>query len=489
MNVLDMAEQAGKFVKAAAKDGGEYHGPCPGCGGRDRFHVWPEQNDGGGSYWCRQCRCAGDGIQFLRDFEGKSYKEACVALGVDPGGGGAVYRPMRPRETGSGKGGARKRGWEPKAADSPDELWAEKTGKFVGYCREKLQENEEQMAYLAGRGIDAGAVERYGLGWNPKDAWRPRESWGLTVIVKNDGKKKKLWLPPGIVIPVFNLDGSVRRVRIRRPGPLAAHERKYYVVPGSAMAPLVIGSPSGQAWIIIEAELDAMAVAAAAGDLVTVCALGSTSHRPDAQTAERMRGALCIMDALDYDGPAAKEAAFWRENFPQVSRWPVPDGKDPGEAFESGVDLRAWVLAGLPPRFRVRRASPCTVGRSLTRSACADEGAGAQATELQAGRQENDEGEEADVRDGRPPAGVMELARIMRDTPVSIVNRPDRITIDCGGGRWWDKNWEKYARISELLFEDGDVYNFVRDLPSGRYKGQNLMVDRMRKRVEENGNG
>ena len=27
--------------------GPEYAGPCPLCGGSDRFHVWPEQETGG----------------------------------------------------------------------------------------------------------------------------------------------------------------------------------------------------------------------------------------------------------------------------------------------------------------------------------------------------------------------------------------------------------------------------------------------------------
>ena len=34
----------------------EWAGPCPKCGGEDRFRVWPEAgNSGTGSFWCRQC--------------------------------------------------------------------------------------------------------------------------------------------------------------------------------------------------------------------------------------------------------------------------------------------------------------------------------------------------------------------------------------------------------------------------------------------------
>ena len=32
--------------------------------------------------------------------------------------------------------------------------------------------------------------------------------------------------------------------------------------------------------------------------------------------------------------------------------WSVPKGKDPGEAFELGVDIKEWVRAGLPRGLR-----------------------------------------------------------------------------------------------------------------------------------------
>ena len=40
--------------KVATTKGGEYAGPCPFCGGEDRFHVQPEHADGG-RWYCRGC--------------------------------------------------------------------------------------------------------------------------------------------------------------------------------------------------------------------------------------------------------------------------------------------------------------------------------------------------------------------------------------------------------------------------------------------------
>lgn len=82
MNVLGLAEKRVRLKKVSATYGGEWQGPCPSCGGTNRFHVWPEQHEGKGSYWCRGCDKVGDNIQFLIDFEGMTFKEACRHLNV-----------------------------------------------------------------------------------------------------------------------------------------------------------------------------------------------------------------------------------------------------------------------------------------------------------------------------------------------------------------------------------------------------------------------
>jgi putative DNA primase/helicase len=50
------------------------HGPCPLCGGRDRFRF--DDLDGSGSYLCGQCG-AGVGIIMLRKLHGWDFKTAC----------------------------------------------------------------------------------------------------------------------------------------------------------------------------------------------------------------------------------------------------------------------------------------------------------------------------------------------------------------------------------------------------------------------------
>ena len=50
------------------------HGPCPLCGGRDRFRF--DDRDGTGSYFCGQCG-AGAGLILVRKKNGWDYKTAC----------------------------------------------------------------------------------------------------------------------------------------------------------------------------------------------------------------------------------------------------------------------------------------------------------------------------------------------------------------------------------------------------------------------------
>jgi putative DNA primase/helicase len=53
------------------------HGPCPLCGGKDRFRF--DDKDGEGTYYCGQCG-AGAGIILIRKKHGWNFKTACDAI-------------------------------------------------------------------------------------------------------------------------------------------------------------------------------------------------------------------------------------------------------------------------------------------------------------------------------------------------------------------------------------------------------------------------
>lgn len=66
------------------------HGPCPACGGRDRFRF--DDKNGSGSFYCSHCG-AGDGftlIQLVFNFGAwESLQVVASALGIDHGGSDA----------------------------------------------------------------------------------------------------------------------------------------------------------------------------------------------------------------------------------------------------------------------------------------------------------------------------------------------------------------------------------------------------------------
>lgn len=70
------------------------HGPCPLCGGKDRFRF--DDREGSGSYFCNQCG-AGVGIIMLRKLHGWSFAEACAEVDRIIGTGPVTTpRPLDP---------------------------------------------------------------------------------------------------------------------------------------------------------------------------------------------------------------------------------------------------------------------------------------------------------------------------------------------------------------------------------------------------------
>jgi len=88
MTILDIVESLNfSLKKVSSTTGGEFCGPCPWCGGKDRFRLWPNHEKGtGGRYWCRQCDRSGDAIRFLMGAEPisvQAFQRFDEAHGVD----------------------------------------------------------------------------------------------------------------------------------------------------------------------------------------------------------------------------------------------------------------------------------------------------------------------------------------------------------------------------------------------------------------------
>jgi len=373
INLLDLylIDAPGKTFAAAGSK--EHRGPCPKCGGTDRFGVFPLQNNGAGSFFCgRQkgggngCGLGGDAIEYLRKIRGLSYREACDFLGIEAKGKQNSQRSTRYRYQ-LPSAPVAQAAFMAEAKSYPSEvvdaaLWVAKGMEFVEKCHQELLSRPLSIVYLQNRGIGMASIKKYNLGfWGGNErngleyqtAYRPRSAWGLSAEKNANNKPRMMALPAGLVIP-YLVDGRLHRLTIRllRPDPQTG--KKYHYVTGS-IRDLWLSNPGARAFITQEAELDCIAIDEAAGDLVGTVGIGSTGVRPDLRTATILEQSLCILGGLDFDGLGSKAAAavvqagqWWEKTYSQYQRWPVPAGKDAGEFFQAGGDLRLWVMAGLP---------------------------------------------------------------------------------------------------------------------------------------------
>ena len=368
MTLLDLLDRRGiEYKRVASLHGGEYHSPCPACGGKDRFHSWPARvstNATGavGVWGCRGCNDSGDIISYLIRYEGMSFKDACASLNISATQN--EYAPVKLRQK------QRNAEFTPTTADLPPTLWQGKNTALVAHAHESLLlRAPAELAWLAARGIDAEAVARYRLGWLPGErgeSWytRPLKAWGLP---EDDGKRV-FRFPRGLVIPRVDAAGTVIALRIRRTdddrkGFLP--ETKYMAFRGAKARPLLIlpeGVPLEHVTIVVvEAELDAILIAEAArraGLPVGALAVLSNNGKPDDAAHHACAAAARVLVAMDFDAAGEKGLGFWLTTYPRARDWPVPAGKDPGDAYKLGVDIALWLGAGLPEAFRPRPVAP-----------------------------------------------------------------------------------------------------------------------------------
>ena len=418
MNLLTAAERLGiTLKKVASTKGGEYAGSCPGCGGVDRFRVWPEDKGGEGSFWCRRCNKGSDLVQFFKEFCNYTWPDAFKAAGRIN-----QSKPKKP---------PLKNGFVPKVFEAPGETWRKKAHKLVADCHKRLLTMDPILKCLNDRGLDILAVKKFNLGWfpgenNKNSMFRPRSSWGLPPMENETGKPKMLWIPRGIVIPCFK-NGTIYRIRIRRPDEDLQYKKdvRYYVIPGSGMDGMGINSDR-QAFVIVESELDAMLTARKAGSLVGSVAVGSAQAKPGSSIYPYLKKALKILVSLDWDAAGKESWKWWKKTFSNAKLWPVPVGKDPGEAFAKGIDIKEWIAVGLPPALTTEMSYTHKIPQGL----CPPE-------------------------DYYP---IQELEFFLKRLPIEIVATPDRHEVIFSPGL---RNKEIKKRVLKA-FHDDEVFYYLK---------------------------
>jgi DNA primase len=308
--------------RAAGTGGGEFGGPCPWCGGEDRFRVWPLHSSGRARYWCRRCERAGDDIDLLRELKGLSFREAAAAVGQ-------AADHIRP------EGSQRKRLRD--ALHPPTPAWQAKAEVVAIAAAAALWQpgGRRALDYLRRRGLADDTIRAARLGYVAKDLYTVPGEWGLPEDHRN------VWVPRGVVIP-WRACGSTWRVNVRRP----VGEPKYCGPAGAASALYgADGLRRGLPVVLVEGEFDALAVAQEVGDLVCTVATGSTHGARHPRWKRLLATAPVVLIAFDEDEAGGSAARHWLDALPR-SRRLVPAG-DPAGMLESGCDLRNWVQEAL----------------------------------------------------------------------------------------------------------------------------------------------
>jgi DNA primase len=300
MTLLDLLNGYTTLRKVAATHGGEYAGACPFCGGRDRFRAWPASDKP--RWWCRQCGRKGDAIQFLRDREGLTFREACERLGHP--------LPEVPR---------RRRAPKPSPlARPPRETWQARARAFVDACERALwlPVGAEVRAYVRGRVLRDDTLQAAHIGYHAEARHEPWELWGLTP----EPQRKGIWLPRGLVFPWWS-SGTLWRVTFRRLAPpgTAVQElgqvdgNSHFTVQGSANLLYNIDGvwPNVPA-VLVEAPLDALSIIQEAGDLVAVVAASTGWGRLE-RWIGRLALASVVLLSFDADDAGKSAAAWWQK--------------------------------------------------------------------------------------------------------------------------------------------------------------------------------
>lgn len=195
IDLLDFIQgQTGLVFKksnSSSSRGVEYHGPCPWCGGKDRFHIQPDM----GWWWCRQCHQEHhqhDVFDFVMSWRNCNFPEAFTIIT-----GGSRIDTDQAREMAAQReveNIKRQKEAEEAAQNVRSQIVRERLWeRFSGQ-----QTSQSRQWWEKERGIPDQAQEAWFLGYSP-DIWSdfyPNEPHGPA----NEHTK-------AYIIPYFGLDG------------------------------------------------------------------------------------------------------------------------------------------------------------------------------------------------------------------------------------------------------------------------------------------
>ncbi len=303
---VDLREYAGAYTTLHRESAQELAGPCPKCGGRDRFHVTADW------FICRQCHPKrGSAIEFTMWREGLDFRQAVAMLTNAPTPAPATQRRPAPK---------------PAATQAPD--WQRDALNIANHAHWRLRDDTDAgaqaaRAYLDSRGLEPQTWIAFRLGYAPRVA-----------IPGTEGKERA----PAISMPWYRA-GQVVGIRYRFLEKQGDH--KQTALAGSQFAGALYGGqalleniPELSTLLICEGELNGASIWQVAKDShLDVFSLGSESATiTPAMVAHAARYATVItwLDREDY----VKKAMA---TLPGADRGiKSPNGQDANDLLQAG---------------------------------------------------------------------------------------------------------------------------------------------------------
>lgn len=312
-------------------------GPCPFCGGRDRFNV--KHTDDGDLWICRQC---GDGkyqdaIAYLMRRDGLTFGEVVGRLKLGDWQGSSDYPTMSPVVSAS----------KSETSRPPDEEWQRAALAAVGEAAHYLNVSENDDARMAWRylrqqrGLLPDTISTATIGFNP--AWR-----------RVNGRD---WLAPGITIPAM-ADGQLWYVQVRttKAARRAAEAKgrplgKYHALGGSRLKALFNADAllSAHTAIVTEGEFDTLLLSQYLPKGMAAVTMGSAGTMPGPEFVRYFAAVQWAFLVMDADAAGQAGLVHWQELLGWAEATPsLADGsKDITEHWRSGGDLNVWLASFL----------------------------------------------------------------------------------------------------------------------------------------------
>lgn len=318
--ILTIAGRDSELHKIAGTQGGEWAGPCPKCGGTDRFHLQER-----GLWMCRSCHPRwADVIEYVQWRHGFAYARAVEYLS-------GSYLPAVQQ--------ARRQAGEPARRDpkEPPQAWKDSAVQYSAACIIALwsEVGTRALNWLHKRGLDDATIKRYRLGYNPAERW---EQWG----------ERRVALERGIVIPRYMAGEHFPRFfNVRRP----VGDPKYRGIAGGQMIAFGLDQLGEHTRAVLtEGEFDAMLVSQQASEMAGAFTMGGANTGMDTVTLGKTLALEVVYIVYDNDEPGQKGAAKMAAESTRFRLAKVPNGiNDLSELHQKGGSIRALVQELVTP--------------------------------------------------------------------------------------------------------------------------------------------